>query len=278
MVSDATAPRVVVHVHVPKMAGSTVFKHFPAVAGIDFCPWQSVRWPAHPTFGNTSYYHELLAAHCGHAVRPACFSSYEAAWDDVLASCRRHRPAAQRPVVLTMLRSPMAWLFSSLRWNGVDPAALARSGHWRSGHGIDRPLCALSGRRWCSEHPGVVDASVSRTRLVAHILRNLNHTDAVFGLAEEYAASMLLLLSQLGFRKRARAYCDAESAASVSARDTKEKLHSGSLQWTVSYDQLQALIARMATYQEVYSRASALFYLRLARARRAVCGSGPPNR
>ena len=100
---------VIVHVHISKMAGTTIMRSFPKMAGIEYCPWQAERWPRHPTYGNASYFYELLAHHCAEHVGPACFSTYEGAWDDVRASC------SQPPLMLTMLRNPVAWMFSAIR-------------------------------------------------------------------------------------------------------------------------------------------------------------------
>ena len=104
---------VIVHIHIPKMAGTTVMRAFPRWAGISYCPWQSVRWPLHPTYGNETYFYELLTRSCAAGAAPACFSSYEGAWDDALAACRWQPDA--RPIMLTLLRSPMAWLYSAMR-------------------------------------------------------------------------------------------------------------------------------------------------------------------
>mmetsp|Transcript_43503 Transcript_43503/g.141102 ORF Transcript_43503/g.141102 Transcript_43503/m.141102 type:complete len:303 (-) Transcript_43503:131-1039(-) len=174
---------VIVHVHIPKMAGTTVMRAFPRWAGISYCPWQSVRWPLHPTYGNETYFYELLTRSCAAGAAPACFSSYEGAWDDALAACRRQPDA--RPIMLTLLRSPMAWLYSAMRWSGQPPEKLARAGSWRTadGYGFDRPLCALSGRTWC-RHPGLVDPGRSRAELVEHILRNLAQRDTAPGLRQ----------------------------------------------------------------------------------------------
>ena len=61
----------------------------------------------------------------------------------------------------------------NFRWSGRTPEKLARAGSWRTadGYGFDRPLCALSGRAWCS-HPGLVDPGRSRAELVEHVLRD----------------------------------------------------------------------------------------------------------
>ena len=63
--------------------------------------------------GNETYFYELLTRSCAAGAAPACFSSYEGAWDDALAACRRQPDA--RPIMLTLLRSPMAWLYSAMR-------------------------------------------------------------------------------------------------------------------------------------------------------------------
>ena len=150
------------------------------------------------------------------------------------------------------------------------------TGSWMTsdGYGFDLPLCALSGRAWC-RHPGEVDPTHSRSELVAHILHNLNQVDTAWGLAEDFPSSMLLILSRLGLRDRARAYCGGgSSAAAAAATSTKLKGYDGNASYHVSYGRLQALVSRMQTYQEVYSRAAALFYPRAERARSDICGSG----
>ena len=112
-----------------------------------------------------------------------------------------------------------------------------------------------------------MDVRHSRRAIVSHILENLGRTDSIFGLTEEWTASMLLMLDQLGFEERARAFC-----REVNAPAPPHKNHArGNTTWRISYSELQALSSRMATYQEVYSRASAIFYARMAHARDKLC-------
>mmetsp|Transcript_582 Transcript_582/g.1786 ORF Transcript_582/g.1786 Transcript_582/m.1786 type:complete len:173 (-) Transcript_582:61-579(-) len=169
----------------------------------------------------------------------------------------------------------MAWLYSAMRWSGRTPEKLARAGSWRTadGYGFDRPLCALSGRAWCS-HPGLVDPGRSRAELVEHILRNLAQRDTAWGLAEQLPASLLLILRQVGLRERAKVYCGSSAAAAAAAAGTRHKRYDGNISYHVSYGALQWLVARMQTYQEVFSRAAALFHTRAHAATMDVCGSG----
>jgi len=263
------------HVHIAKMAGRSVMYSAERTFGIRDCRHSWMKGVVF--YGDPSQSRSLLSTHCG---SDQCFFSFEDNLEDMETACGA-APSA-RPLPITLLRSPMSWLFSAMAHLGTTGDALEQ---------IER-----HGESWTSrEHPlyyfpRKIDADNSSsltfilTRLTSGSANKDPTMDAAswakraidnlermaFGIVEYMEDSLLLLLYQLRMTERARRHCPGATKTEASGLQHVGEAHSNWLNIS-SYAIAQTLAREMQVYRLVYSHALVLFQQRVTIAKAVVC-------
>ena len=268
------------HLHMPKMGGREVVVLAPPYLGQQLCRWAPARPEYHVDltgragldFGSHTAFRQAVKLHGQELANHPCFTTFEMSWSEAVVNV--FAPASLTPLLVTTIRDPYSWLLSKLEHDGI------RGRH----NGLDDLLHRGELRHYMpSAMAWLYEPATSLAMATSPFEVGRRRLDGmIFGLLNEFGASMCLWAFQMGHAMATQPKCDCRTEEASAFHHIVGKSAAGYKAWLLqnaSKEARQALTnMQYAVDTQLFVYASTLFVQRVRVAERAagfplLCGA-----
>lgn len=209
----------VFHMHMAKMGGREVVVRAPAYLGQKLCRWAPARPEYHVNltgragkdWDNSTRFRRAVKEHGQELAAHPCFTSFEMSWSEAVENV--FAPARLTPLVVTAVRDPFSWLLSQIEHDGVRGRHKGLDDLMKRGKLHEYMPSTMSG---LYDLPWEIDGRARRREQAAVVVspfevgrRRLD--GMIFGLLNEFDASLCVWAFQMGHNISSRPECDCRT-------------------------------------------------------------------